>query len=150
MTDMLATILFNDDELYSDTEVIKSEKELKTKLHKLGVGFDRIGWDWYDCSLELYDVPPTHRLPEKVQKYMSDCGFVKVYVNHTDKWETHYKFWKKDESEKGYSFHPSEGWRVSYPHKRGKSEIGIWVEKVVAGWSRDWFKTGYVKIKKNK
>ena len=117
----------------------EAQGDLETKLLKAGALFERLGSDWYDCSVELYGVPATHRLSIEAQRVIHAAGFAKAYVNHEDKWETHYSF--KPE------FAESKGWRVSYPHKRGKAEKGIWVEEFISDWPQDWFDTGYVLIK---
>lgn len=114
--------------------------ELEDELEDAGAPHDRIGFDEYDCSLEIHGVPPEHRLSDAAQRIVRDAGFVKVYVNHTDKWETHYSW-------KGPEFVPSKGWRVSYPHRRGEGEKGIWVEEFIPGWPKDWFDSGYAIIK---
>lgn len=117
-----------------------AEGELETQLYEAGLkDFERLGCDWYDCSLEIYGVPPEFRLSEEMQRICHAAGFAKVYVNHTDKWETHYNFSEE--------FKTSWGWRVSYPHKRGDKD-GIWVEAPVPGWPVDWFTSGYAKVKK--
>lgn len=116
-----------------------AESELETQLYEAGMTeFERLGHDWYDCSLEIYGAPPAFRLSEEMQRICFDAGFAKVYVNHTDKWETHYNF--------GKEFKMAWGWRVSYPHKRGDT-AGIWVEAPVPGSPVEWFKTGYAKVK---
>ncbi len=116
--------------------------ELEDQLEETGVEFTKIGWDWYDNSLEIYGVPDEARLSEAQQRICHAAGFSKVYVNHAgkDRWETHYGF-------KGAEFKVSKGWRVSYPHKRDDGSKDIWVEEHIAGWPAEWFKTGYVKIK---
>lgn len=118
----------------------EARSELETQLEEAGALFERITWDWYDCSLELKDVPVDYRLSTEVQRVIQAAGFAKVYVNHLDKWETHYS-WKRDE------FEEAKGWRVSYPHRRGDGEKGIWVEEHISGWPQEWFDTGYVLIK---
>ena len=118
-----------------------AESELEEKLSDAGVTFERLGWDHYDCSVEIYGVPAAYRLPEEAQRVIHAAGFVKAYINHEDKWETHYDFKPREK------FEPSKGWRVSYPHKRGEDERGIWVEEFIPGWPKDWFDTGYVLIK---
>lgn len=90
--------------------------------------------DYYDESLEIHGVAPDARLSVEKLQAIKTAGFGKVYVNHTDKWETHYTF-AADVSAKP--------WRVSYPHKRGDTG-SIWVEEVPSGWPNDWLKTGYV------
>ena len=106
---------------------------------QLEIEYERIGFDHYDNSLELYGVPPDARLTEEEQKAIHSAGFSKCFVNHTDKWETHYGFHAAE-------FKPAKGWRVSYPHKRGEGEKGILLEADVPSWPRDWFETGYCKI----
>lgn len=121
-----------------------ARSELESQLCDAGFGeFTRLGWDWYDCSVEIYEVPPNARMPVEAQRVIHAAGFMKAYVNHEDKWETHYSFKPGDE------FTEAKGWRVSYPHKRGKEEKGIWVEEHIAGWPQEWFDTGYVLIKPN-
>jgi hypothetical protein len=113
---------------------------LEDSLFDIGVPFEELGFDDYDCSLELFDVDDEYRLSVEAQKLIYDAGFIKVYMNHKNKWETHYTFLSAP-------FKEVEGWRVSYPSKRGKEEKGIWVEKIVDGWPKDWLETGYVIVK---
>lgn len=120
-----------------------AESELEDLLTDAGVEFERLGWDSYDWSVEIYGVAPDARLSVDAQKVLYKAGFAKAYVNHTDKWETHYRF-KFDEP-----FAESKGWRVSYPHKRGEEGGKILVEEVVASWPQEWFSTGYVVVKPN-
>lgn len=117
-----------------------ARNEMEEQLEEAGVTLDRIGHDRYDCSLEIYGVPPGERLSEAAQRVVHAAGFAKVYVNHDDKWETHYSF-------RDAEFKIAKGWRVSYPHKRGPEEKGIFVEEFIAGWPKEWFDTGYVLIK---
>lgn len=120
----------------------EAQFELDRQLEAAGAVFERTTWDDYDNSLELKDVPPEHRLSVEAQRVIHAAGFTKVYVNHVDKWETHYG-WKY-----GEEFAESKGWRVSYPHKRGPEEKGIWVEEFISGWPKEWFGTGYAIVKK--
>lgn len=115
--------------------------EMESQLYDAGVQFDEIGWDYYDCSLEIYGVPADCRLTAAVQKIIYDSGFARVFVNHQDKWETHYTFPREG------GFAEVKGWRVSYPHKRDDERGGIWVEEHVPTWPQKWFDTGYVLIK---
>ncbi len=108
-----------------------AKAEVENLLDNIGVPYEEIGWDAYDNSLEIREVPPDYRLSKEALKIILGAGFLKIYVNHTDKWETHY---------------PS-GWRVSYPHKRRVDTVGIWVEEVVTTWPKEWFETGYVIVK---
>lgn len=116
-----------------------AESGLETALDDAGCEYEKLGWDHYDCSLELHGCAPDFRLPLDAQKVVHDAGFAKCYVNHTDKWETHYSF-------SGKEFKESKGWRVSYPHKRGGDEKGILVEEVCQTWPKEWFETGYCRV----
>ena len=118
-----------------------AESELEDLLAEVGVEFERIGWDEYDCSLELYGVPADHRLHADMQRIIQSEGFGKVYVNHTDKWETHYTFGHRE-------FKEVKGWRVSYPHKRKDDTKGILVEEAIPSWPKQWFETGYARVVK--
>jgi len=106
---------------------------------ELVIEYERIGFDHYDNSLELYGVPDDARLSIDEQKVIHAAGFSKCYVNHVDKWETHYGFHDKE-------FKPAKGWRVSYPHKRGDETGGILVEEICPSWPKDWFETGYCRV----
>lgn len=119
----------------------EAECELEILLADAGVVFSRIGWDSYDASVEMHGVPADYRLSVEAQRAIHDAGFVKAYVNHVDKWETHYGFRPCEE------FTEAKGWRVSYPHKRGEGENGIWVEEVCKSWPKEWFETGYCIVK---
>lgn len=121
---------------------LHAKAELEELLDDADVLYAGIGWDEYDGSLELTGVTADYRPNEKVQRIFYDAGFVKVYVNHIDKWETHYTFDPKR------PFSIQVGWRVSYPHKRKDDDKSIWVEKIVPSWPADWFTTGYAVIKK--
>lgn len=114
-----------------------AECELETLLADAGAIFDRLGWDHYDSSVELHGVPADYRLSIAVQGIIHKAGFVKAYINHVDKWETHYGFKPRE------AFTEAKGWRVSYPHKRGDDAKGIWVEEVCTTWPKEWFETGY-------
>jgi hypothetical protein len=118
-----------------------AQNELECALEEAGVPFEGMGWDHYDSSLELNDVPADHRLSDEAQRIIYDAKFSKVYVNHVDKWETHYTF------DHGKPFEPVKGWRVSYPHKRNDGRPGILVEERVETWPAEWFETGYARVK---
>ena len=118
----------------------RAEGELEESLLDAGVSFDRLGWDSHDCSVELYGIPSDYRLSENAQRVIHAAGFGKAYVNHKDNWETHYHFKPNGD------FSLSDGWRVSYPHKRGPQEKSIWVEKPMPDWPKNWFDSGYVVI----
>jgi hypothetical protein len=112
-----------------------AEFEMIALLQKAAVPFNRIGWDYYDGSLEIYGVPSEWRMDADLQRTLWDEGFSKVYVNHigVEHWETHYSF--------GREFESSSGWRVSYPHKRDDGSKQIWVEERVRSWPRKWFRS---------
>ena len=110
-------------------------------LRRAGVPFAGLGWDDYDCSVEIDGVPAGYRLSEEAQRVVHEAGFLKAYVNHEDRWETHYNF-PLDKL-----FKASGGWRVSYPRKREDEGGKIWVEAVVPGWPAAWFENGEVLIK---
>ncbi len=118
----------------------RAESELETQLEELGVPYEYIGWDDYDCSLELKGVANDYRLTKEAWSAIKAAGFAKVYVNHLDKWETHYTFSDSKEFD--------DGWRVSYPHKRKDGTANILVEKHIPNWPQEWFETGDVKIQK--
>lgn len=118
-----------------------AESALEVALDDAGAQYERLGWDHYDNSLELHGCLPDYRLSIEVQKIVHNAGFSTCYVNHTDKWETHYNFKDKD-------FKESKGWRVSYPHRRGENDRGILLEERCQSWPTEWFETGYCQIVK--
>ncbi len=124
-TSTIAARLFSADE---------ASCQLEDMLSKAGVEFTSIGWDQYDLSLEIHGVPVADRLIDAAKKLCAEAGFAKIYVNHVDRWETHYSI--KDGV-------VSDGWRVSYPHKRAEGATGILVEQPVKSWPREWFESGY-------
>ncbi len=83
----------------------KRVREFKQKLKDLGIVFKRIGWDYYDNSLELYEVPNDFELNEDMQKFIFNAGFARCFVNHIGKYETHY-FWNVREE-----FKLDVGWK---------------------------------------
>jgi hypothetical protein len=84
----------------------QAEWEMAELLDDAGVPFEKIGWDYYDNSLEIYGVDNDYRLSPEVKKIIFDAGFSVCYVNHRDGWETH------------YGGPGSEGSRVNYGRKR--------------------------------
>lgn len=118
-----------------------AQADLEHQLLTAGVRVERIGWDYYDCSLELHGVADDYRLSPDVQLIIHTAGFAKVYVNHQNKWETHYTFAQGE-------FVARDGWRVSYPHKREKDGRGILLEKSVTTWPQEWLESGYASIVK--
>lgn len=126
----------------SEAKRPRAQDELERRLASASIPFKSIGWDYYDGSLELHGVPAEYRLPIDAQRVIHEAGFVKAYVNHEDRWETHYTFHPREPFKK-----ESKGWRVSYPHKRGENEKGIWVEEFIENWPKEWFDTGYCIVK---
>jgi len=86
-----------------------AREEFEEQLVQLvGEQFEDIGWDDYDCSLELYKCSPDLRLSLEAFQFIQSAGFSKIYVNHTDGWETHYnphsdvsKPWRRKRREDG-------------------------------------------------
>lgn len=118
----------------------RAQSEIEEALFDINVEFDGTSFDSYDNSLELLDVPDNYRLSVEAQELIYNAGFSRVFLNHKDKWETHYTF-------KQGPFEGVRGWRVSYPQNRGKDAKGIWVEEIVDSWPKEWFETGYVVVK---
>lgn len=133
----------------------QGESEFTDALVDAGFGeYERIGGDYYDCSIEFYKVDDDLRMSPEAQKIVRDAGFAKAYVNHKDGWETHYSWdWRSSE------FKADRGWRRRYvkdptctttnqvgaddPDKRGYYEISYWPD----GWShKEWLDTGYMRI----
>lgn len=121
-----------------------AESELEMKLD---INFDHLGWDHYDNSLEIYEVADDDRLSPKDQQTIWEAGFSKCYVNHKNKWETHYSWWKAG-NKQGEPFKPIDGWRVSYPHKRNDGDPATHVEAQPPSWPKSWFETGACIVKK--
>jgi hypothetical protein len=118
-----------------------AESEFSEKLLDLAdEEFDwcHLGYDDYDSSLELYDVPDDAKLNEAQQKFIYDNGFLCCYVNHKNKIETHYNWSYK-------KFKPSGGWR------RERTATGFTISYWPKGWNtcKDWLKSGYIKVKEN-
>jgi len=113
--------------------------EFEENLGDAGAIFDRTAFDRYDNSVELYEVPEDHRLPDAALRVIFDSGFSKVFVNHVDGWETQYSFGRGE-------FTPPKGWRVSYPNKRGEKAGPILLEERCDSWPAEWFNTGYAMV----
>ena len=130
MTPTIADRLFDADEAKADLEL---------RLENAGVKkFDDFTWDYYDGSLELHLADNDMRLSLAQQQVCIDAGFLKVYVNHINKWETHYAFGPQRE--------PVKGWRVSYPHKRCDDDPAILLEKKTKSWPEEWYTNGKVRV----
>lgn len=139
-----AEMVLGEEEGVSDEDYKIASNKFKDELAKLGLNPASIGGDSYDQSVKLYGVDNEVRLSNDQQEMIFSNGFVKIYVTHKDGWETHYSSFYPDRP------CPVKGWRVSYPHKRGDEEKGIWVEELVDSWPSEWFDTGYVQIKKSR
>lgn len=94
--------------------------------------FSGIGGDYYDDSIEVYDVSNAARLTPDAQKAIFDQGFLIAYLNHKDGWETHYTW--------GAQFEPVEGWR------RKRTENGFQVNRFPESWPAKWLETGYIEV----
>lgn len=112
---------------------VTAENELEVLLADAGVKFERLGWDFYDCSVELHGVPPDDRLSSDVQRIVRDAGFMTAYVNHNDGWETHYTW-------KGAEFAPVRGWRRHMVHEDQPGPSGVIGFKVmrISYWPDTW------------
>lgn len=97
--------------------------------------YDKLGADEYDMSLEIYGVPDDDRLSHDGVEMILGEGFDKIYVNHTDGWETHYSTrnktgWRRKRTSEGFLIsHWPEGW--------GDPETGR---------NAGWLVSGYMKI----
>jgi hypothetical protein len=98
--------------------------------------YEKIGWDYYDSSLEIYGLTDACRLSDEAQRFISGQGFVKVYLNHLNGWETHYTW--------NLPFEAVSGWR----RKRTQDgfEINYWPKAWNTPVALEWLKTGYMKI----
>jgi hypothetical protein len=138
-------------------DVHEAEGELEDALEASGAQFKRLSWDSYDCSVELYDVPPEHRLSEASQRAVYDAGFAIAFVNHTDGWETHYR-WDRREP-----FSVKRGWRRRWvedpaatttrsigarvtPENSGYYEISYWPDSWGDDDKHGWRASGYMRI----
>lgn len=120
-------------------------------------GYEKVGGDHYDNSIEFYGVDDAARMSDAAQRVVFDAGFSKAYVNHKDGWETHYS-WDHREP-----FKPSRGWRRRWvadrdakttrtvgvevaPDNAGYYQISYWPK----GWTHErchsWLDTGYMRI----
>lgn len=116
-----------------------AESDLAHLLESVGIECERTGWDYYDCSLEMYECHPDVRLNEKQQRAIFDAGFMICFVNHNDGWETHYSW--------GKEFKVRRGWRRRWVHDPAATTtrtIGVAVTPENAGyyeisyWPESW------------
>ncbi len=96
----------------------RKQNDFEDALCEGGLNFNGIGWDDYDCSLEIYEVPDDMRLSESLQRFIFESGFIRAYVNHSDAWETHYSWWNT--GTRMPEFKVQDGHRVKYPNKKTK------------------------------
>jgi hypothetical protein len=112
---------------------VSAEAELEELISDAGVEFDRLGWDYYDCSVELHGVADDARLSVDTQRIVHAAGFAKVYVNHKNGWETHYT-WKAG------PFEPVRGWRRHMEHNEEPGPSGVTEFKImkISYWPDTW------------
>lgn len=106
--------------------------------------FDSIGGDDYDNSIEIYGAGVDVRLSaECVEWLLGEAGFSKIYLNHTDGWQTHYP------AQRGY-------WRRRYvsdptatttnviagPPNPGYFEVSYMPD----GFPAAWLESGYMRV----
>lgn len=135
---------------YHETKCAFEDALMEVGFHEYG----KIGGDWYDCSIEFYDVENNVRMSEAAQRIVADAGFFKAYVNHKDGWETHYS-WKP-----GEPFKPYRGWRRRYVQdptakttnvivgapNPGYFEISYWPESWGEAQKKKDLSSGYMRI----
>jgi hypothetical protein len=103
-----------------------------------------IGTDYYDNSIEIYGVGPDVRLSQAAVDWLiQGCGFSKIYVNHTDGWETHY-----GKSEVGwrrrYVSDPSAKTTnvIAGPENNGYYETNEFPDS----FPKEWLASGYFRV----
>lgn len=119
-------------------EYHRAYDEFVEKLYAIqdNFDFDKLFCDDYDGSIEFTEVDNSLRLSPELLDFVLGEGFLKVCVNHKDKWETHYH---NDKS----------AWRVRYSTKVDPSlrhQEWIEVEEFPASWPKEWLDSGYVRI----
>lgn len=126
--------------------------EFEGALCEAGFGaFNRVSGDYYDNSLEIYEVAPDARMGEAAQRVVFDAGFRTAYVNHKDGWETHYTW---DHSK---PFAPVRGWRRRYVKDPNASTTNVIVGEPNPGYyeisywpdcwdNKSWLDSGYMRI----
>lgn len=129
---------------WQELEAVKSQ--IEDGLLEAGSidDWEGTGTDYYDNSIEIYGVNPDVRLSQAAVDWLiKGCGFSKIYVNHTDKWQTHY----------GAS---AIGWRrryVSDPTAKttnvmaGPIDNGYYeTNRFPEGFPKEWLDTGYFRV----
>lgn len=141
------------------------EMDLEGVGLKLYEHYHRIGWDHYDCSIELYGVKDDVRLTPAQQNVIWDAGFIKCYVNHKDGWETHYHWTSEDikAMSDGKPFISKRGWRRRWvddpqakttrsvgaqvaPDNAGYYEISYWPPGWGAQTAEGWKDSGFMRV----
>lgn len=135
-----------------------AENAFSHAMVEAGFGsYRRLSGDWYDNSIEFYEVDNNARMGKEAQKVVFDAGFSSAYVNHSDGWETYYNWDHKSE------FSPVVGWRrrwvvdptsattniiggAATPEDFGYYEISFWPESWKSSQSEKWLETGYMRI----
>lgn len=124
-------------------EYLPLKDEFETELLKHVVNFERIGWDDYDNSLEIYNVPDDVRLKKEGLEFIYGCGFTRIYVNHKDGWQTHYHTL----STKSIS---TRGWRrkevPETPERSRHFLISYWPESWSDPRCQNWLESGFMVI----
>lgn len=106
--------------------------------------WSEIGTDYYDNSIEIYGVAPDTRLKQEALDWLiGGCGFSKIYVNHTDGWQTHY----------GSQL---PGWRRRYVSDSSASTTNVIAgpenngyyetNRFPDGFPKEWLETGYFRV----
>lgn len=49
-----------------------------------------LGWDYYDLSIELHNMPVGWKIPTEIVKTLFDEGFRRMWVNYEDGSEIYY------------------------------------------------------------
>ena len=109
-----------------------AQYDFEEALEKVGVEFERLGWDHYDNSVELYGVGDDVR-PVPAQRVVRAAGFSTAYVNHENGWETHYSW-------SGEEFVPCRGWRRHMVHdvEPGPSGVIGFSKMRISYWPESW------------
>lgn len=77
---------------------------INTLQEKYGMIFKDISGDGWYCSLEIIKAANDCRLSDETQEFIYNSGFLRVYLNHMDGYETVYDF--------SIPFTPVKGWRT--------------------------------------
>ena len=117
----------------------QAEGRFRDELSEIGfLGYETIGGDDYDNSIEFYKVDNDVRMTEAQQRVVFDAGFSTAYVNHEDGWETHYNWDQRQ------PFAMARGWR----RRRTENgfDISFWPESWDHPSCAEWLANGYMTI----